>query len=101
MTRRKKAGRRDGDSVVPRVQEDGDRGPQEAPPVVPTAAEAVAFLRNYAITAGPYEVGVAIAVLLDHITKCEQALTLIRSGHESAMRHAPEHAIIDVGKMRG
>lgn len=59
------------------------------------------FLRGYAIHAEPREVGVAIAVLLDHIARLEQTLTLICSGHESAMRHMPEFAVIDVGKTKG
>lgn len=59
------------------------------------------YLRKYAIEASvPSEASVAIAVLLDHIARCEQTLTLLRSGHDSAMKHAPEHAVIDVGKTR-
>lgn len=86
---------------MPPLPSDGDRRDGEVAPVVPTAAEAAEFLQRYAITVEPCDVGVAIAVLLDHIVRCEQALTLVRSGHERAMRRAPDHAVIDVGRTKG
>jgi hypothetical protein len=70
-------------------------------PVDPTPIEAVAALRTYAINpATPTEVTAAIAIALDHISQLEMTLTLLRNGHESAFRHAPENAIIDAGKKR-
>ena len=96
------AGGRNSSGAVPPVPSDGGQGTGRFTGVdVPSAADAVVYLRRYAIDPNVLpEAGVAIAVLLDHIAKCEQTLTLIRSGHESAMKHAPEHAVIDVGKTR-
>lgn len=61
----------------------------------------MAALRAYAITPStPQPITMAIAIALDHITQLEQTLTLLRNGHDSAFAHAPENAIIDVGKKR-
>ena len=71
------------------------------PSTGPDPIAAVALLRRHAIAPGvSNEVGVAIGVLLDHLASVEMVISLIRSGHESAFRHAPEPAIIDAGKKR-
>jgi hypothetical protein len=78
----------DADPVASVVPTAADADPVAS--VVPTAAEAAKFLYTYATTVKQGEVVNAIAVLLDHIARCEETLTMIRNGYESAIRYAPD-----------
>jgi hypothetical protein len=63
-----------------------------------TAAEAVRVLREAlpsVMDAHP-DLALAGSTLIDHVLGLEQALDLIRSGVTSALRGAPENAVLGV-----
>lgn len=67
----------------------------------PTPAEAVVTLRAFAIAPGtPENITAAIAILLDHVMRVEQTLSLIDDGHQSAMRHAPTYAVLAAARKK-